>query len=135
MLVIHLEGKHSSCLTKMLFGKPESRHVSYGFQRNKTPTHLRFRRNGRHRPSLSRRGLSLDDLANAARQHHQLVDRHDGHRAVDDVFEPRGLALAAAAGWAVACGVSRDGGAALSLFQRLARPRALARDELLRANV
>src|SRR6266446_6932155 len=70
-----------------LFGQPESRHVSYGFQRSKAPTHIRFRRNGRHRSSLPGRSLSLDDLANAARQHDQLVDRHDGHRAVDDLFE------------------------------------------------
>src|SRR6202011_2846655 len=93
--------------SEMLFGQPESRHVSYGCQRSKAPTHLRSRRNGRHRSSVPRRSLPLDDLANAARQHHQLVDRHNGHRAVDDLFEPGGITPAARAGGASACRVSR----------------------------
>src|SRR6478736_10245666 len=83
---------------------------------NQPPTHFRFRRNGRHRASVPRRSLSLDDLANAARQHDQLVDRHDGHRAIDDLFEPGGGTPAPCAGRAAPCRVSRHGGAALSLF-------------------
>src|SRR6266446_2310493 len=118
-----------------LFGQPEARHVSYGFQRSKAPTHIRFRRNGRHRPSLPGRSLSLDDLANAARQHDQLVDRHDGHRAVDDLFESGGFTPATRARRAAHRRVSWYGGAALSLLQCLASPSALAGEEFLRPNV
>src|SRR6202047_4991428 len=104
----------------MLFGQPESRHVSYGFQRINPPPHVRSRRNGRHRASLPRRSLSLDDLANAARQHDQLGDRHDGHRAVDGLFEPGGVTPAPCAVRAAPCGVSRHGGRYFNVW----RPRA-----------
>src|SRR5438034_4206547 len=77
----------------MLFGQPEARHVCYGFQRIQAATHIRFRRNGRHRSSLPRRSLSLDDLANAARQYDQLGNRYDGHRAVDDLSSPEASPL------------------------------------------
>src|ERR1700687_1569907 len=155
VLVIRAQGKHSCGVTfpdrligvdvnsplstpafaEISFGQREPRHVSYGFQRNKASTHIRFCRNGCHRSSLPRGSLSLDDLANAARQHHQLVDRHDGHCAVDDLFEPGGFTPATAARRASHCRVSWYGGAALSLFQCLARPSSVARDEFLRANV
>src|SRR6478736_4628692 len=106
----------------MLFGQPESRHVS---QRITPPTHLRFRRNGRHRASVPRRSLSLDDLANAARPHDQLVDRHDGHRAFDDLFDPGGVTPTPCTGGAAACRVSRHGGAALYFNVWRARTRWL----------
>ena len=70
----------------------------------------------------------LDNTTNSS-------NRHNGHRAFDDVFKPGGFAAAVAAGRAAPCGVSRHGGAAISLFQCLARPRALAGDEFLRADV
>src|ERR1700688_1924754 len=120
---------------EILFGQQESHHVSYGFQRSKAPTNIRFRRNRRHRSPLPGRSLSLNDLANATRQHDQLVDRHNGHRAVDDLFEPGGFTAATPARRAAHCRVSRYGGAALPLFQCLARPSALAGDKFLRADL
>src|SRR5260370_7201219 len=65
------------------------RHVCYGFQRSKAPTHIRFRRNGRYRASLPQRGLSLADLANAAPPHDQSAHPHPLHRPTDPLFPPR----------------------------------------------
>ena len=84
--------RRPTVFSEMLLGQPEARCLSW-FPTNQTPRHIRFRRNGRHRASVPRRSLSLDDLANAARQHHQLGDRHDGYRAIDDLFESGGVTL------------------------------------------
>jgi hypothetical protein len=46
-------------------------------------------------PSLISTGAksTVGDLENAARQHDQLGDRHNGHRPFDDLFEPGGFTL------------------------------------------
>ncbi len=96
----------------------------------KTIRHLRA---GGDRAPLSRRGLSLDDLAEPARPDHELGGRDHGARDVADLQRALCLAVAAHPRRAAGRGLSDAGIAALSLFQRLARALPADGDRPLRA--